>query len=119
MNERTKIPASLRLRPALLAFFALLIVAAPAAAQEAGGDIKIEWLTWSFFRITSPGGKVILTNPWVTNPDSQTKLEEIDKADMILVPTGHGDEVGETVEIANKTGARVVTTWEMAGGVLT
>jgi hypothetical protein len=35
MNHRTKIPASLRLRSALLAFFALLIVAAPAAARYA------------------------------------------------------------------------------------
>jgi L-ascorbate metabolism protein UlaG (beta-lactamase superfamily) len=76
----------------------------------------VEWLTWSFFRITSPEGKVILTNPWLSNPDSKTTLEQIDKADIILVPTGHRDEVGETVEVANKTGARVVTTWEMAGG---
>ncbi len=42
-------------------------------------------------------------------------LEDIANADIILVPTGHRDEVGETVAVANKTGARVVTTWEMAG----
>ena len=88
----------------------------PTAAQNPQGEVRIEWLTWSFFRITSPQGKVILTNPWLSNPDSQTSLEQIEKADIILVPTGHRDEVGETVEIANKTGAKVVTTWEMAGG---
>ncbi len=43
-------------------------------------------------------------------------LDDIDRADIILVPTGHGDEVGETVALAAKTGAKVVTTWEMAGG---
>ncbi len=106
-------------KPALLMVFlvafALFMTATPVVSQQTQGDVKIEWLTWSFFRITSPGGKVILTNPWLTNPDSRTKLEDIEKADVILVPTGHRDEVGETVEVANKTGAKVVTTWEMAG----
>ena len=94
----------------------LLVMPGPVVAQDPQGEVKIEWLTWSFFRITSPKGKVILTNPWLSNPDSQTSLEQIDQADIILVPTGHRDEVGETVEVANKTGAKVVTTWEMAGG---
>ena len=94
----------------------LLMMPGPVVAQDPQGEVKIEWLTWSFFRITSPKGKVILTNPWLSNPDSQTSLEQIDQADIILVPTGHRDEVGETVEVANKTGAKVVTTWEMAGG---
>lgn len=101
-----------------LTVLVLVCLASPAFPQSPGGTVKLEWLTWSFFRITSPGGKVILTNPWLTNPDSQTKLEDIDKADIILVATGHRDEVGETVEIANKTGAKVVTTWEMARGRL-
>ena len=93
-----------------------LVTVLPVHAQQSGEGVQIEWLTWSFFRITTPGGKVILTNPWLNNPDSQITLEQINQADIILVPTGHGDEVGQTVEIANKTGAKVVTTWEMAGG---
>ncbi len=100
----------------ILIGLASMTLAIPAFPQDAGGGIKLEWHTWSFFRITSPGGKVILTNPWLTNPDSKTKLEDIDRADIILIPTGHRDEVGEAMEIAKKTGARVVTTWEMARG---
>ena len=96
------------------ALVASFLMALPAAAVAEG--VTLEWLTWSFFRITSPTGKVILTNPWATNPDSKVTLDDIDRADIILVPTGHGDEVGETVEFARKTGAKVVTTWEMAGG---
>ncbi len=100
----------------VLTTLVLLVMPGPVVAQDPQGEVKIEWLTWSFFRITSPEGKVILTNPWLSNPDSQTSLEQIGQADIILVPTGHRDEVGETVEVANKTGAKVVTTWEMAGG---
>ena len=35
-------------------------------AQAQGGTVKVEWLSWSFFRFTSPTGKVILTNPFIT-----------------------------------------------------
>jgi L-ascorbate metabolism protein UlaG (beta-lactamase superfamily) len=40
-------------------------------------------------------------------------LDEIAKADLILVPNGHRDEIGDTVEIAKRTGARIVTPFEL------
>jgi len=81
--------------------------------QEQNGDVKIEWLTWSFFRITTPDGKVILTNPWYTNPDSSITLDDIPEADIILVPAGHPDEVGNALEVAAKTGATIVASHEL------
>ena len=59
----------------VLIILVLLVMPGPVVAQDPQGEVKIEWLTWSFFRITSPKGKVILTNPWLSNPDSQTSLE--------------------------------------------
>jgi L-ascorbate metabolism protein UlaG (beta-lactamase superfamily) len=59
---------------------------------------------------------VILTNPFITgNPDAAAgvKLEEIAKADLILIPNGHRDEIGDTVAIAKATGARIVTPFEL------
>jgi L-ascorbate metabolism protein UlaG (beta-lactamase superfamily) len=85
--------------------------AAQAPAQS--GPVKMEWLSWSIFRFTSPTGKVILTNPFVKNPDSPVKVEDFPKVDAILVADGHGDEVGSTDEIAIKTGAKIVTPFEM------
>jgi len=98
----------------LLAALVSIAIVMPAGPSRAESGVKIEWLTWSFFRITTPGGKVILTNPWLKNPDSKTTLADIKKADIILVPDGHRDEVGQTVEVANKTGAKVVVTHELA-----
>jgi L-ascorbate metabolism protein UlaG (beta-lactamase superfamily) len=85
--------------------------AAQAPAQS--GPVKMEWLSWSIFRFTSPTGKVIVTNPFVTNPDSPVKVADFPKVDVILVADGHRDEVGSTDEIAIKTGARIVTPFEM------
>lgn len=83
----------------------------PAQAQQ---TVKMEWLGWSFFRFTSPTGKVILTNPWVSgNPDASVKLDEVSRADLILVSDGHRDEVGDAVAIAGKTGAKIVAPFEL------
>ncbi len=97
----------------VLAAFVSIAVLMPASPSRAETDVKIEWLTWSFYRITTPGGKVILTNPWYTNPDSSITLDDIPEADIILVPTGHPDEVGNAREIAAKTGATIVATHEL------
>jgi L-ascorbate metabolism protein UlaG (beta-lactamase superfamily) len=85
--------------------------AGQAPAQS--GAVKMEWLSWSIFRFTSPGGKIIVTNPFVTNPDSPVKVPDFPKVDVILVADGHPDEVGSTHEIAIQTGAKIVTPHEM------
>ena len=86
----------------------------PAGAWAQSGAVKMEWLSWSIFRFTSPNGKVVVTNPFVKNPDSPVKVEDFPKVDVILVADGHLDEVGSTDEIALKTGAKIVSTFEMA-----
>ncbi len=94
---------------------------ATAQAQTADSPAQLEWLGWMFFRLTSPKGKVILFSPWLNDPrapfsnrESPLTLESIEVAHVILVPDGHGDDQGHAVEIARKTGAMVVTTFELA-----
>jgi L-ascorbate metabolism protein UlaG (beta-lactamase superfamily) len=68
----------------------------------------MEWLGWMFFRFTSPRGVVVLTSPWLNNPDSPISLDELGRADILLVPNGHPDDQGDALEIAARTGARVI-----------
>jgi L-ascorbate metabolism protein UlaG (beta-lactamase superfamily) len=92
--------------------------AAPAA-QNSG--VTVEYLGWSHYRLTSPSGKVVLTNPWVTNnPDAALTLDEAIArgADLILPADGHADDQGSTVELAKATGATVVTPDFAMGGWL-
>jgi L-ascorbate metabolism protein UlaG (beta-lactamase superfamily) len=103
---------------------ALCVVSTTAAApaEQTSGQVKVEWFGWSHYRFTSPSGKVVLTNPFTSNPDSPIKAEDVDKADLIVVADGHGDEVGSTVQIANQTGATVlapggVNSWLIEQGV--
>lgn len=93
-----------------LVLFGIIGSAAPSTAAD---PVKLEWFSWSIFRMTSPGGKVVLTNPFVTNPDSPVKVESFPKVDVILVADGHQDEVGSAAEIALATRAKIVTSFEM------
>lgn len=92
---------------------ATIAAVAPVTAFAAGTPVKIEWFSWSIFRMTSPNGKIVLTNPFVTNPDSKVKVEDFPKVDVIVVADGHGDEVGSAAEIAIATGAKIIAAYEM------
>ena len=88
--------------------------AQPAMASGQAGEVTVEWVGWSFYRLTSPTGKVILLNPWVQgNPDAAVTLDDITHADLILASQGHPDDMGNTVEIAQRTGARVFVPFEL------
>jgi L-ascorbate metabolism protein UlaG (beta-lactamase superfamily) len=83
------------------------------AASAADKPVTLEFFSWSIFRLTSPEGTVILTNPFVTNPDSPVKVADFPKVDAIVVADGHRDEVGSADEIALATGAKIITSFEM------
>ena len=89
------------------------LVGWPTQVPAQSSPVKMEWFSWSIFRFTSPTGKIVVTNPFVTNPDSPVKVDDFPKVDVILVADGHCDEVGSTDEIAIKTGAKIVTPFEM------
>lgn len=93
---------------------ALLII--PAAALAA--DVEMTFYGNQHFKLVTPGGKVILINPWVKgNPDwpKEMKLEEIRKVDAIFVSGGHPDDMGQADEIAKQSGATIITPAELGG----
>lgn len=72
---------------------------------------ELQWLGHAAFKITTPGGKVILVDPFIAKnpktPQALKDLKKLGKVDLILVTHGHGDHVGDTAEIARMTGAKV------------
>lgn len=81
---------------------------------------SIKWLSHSFFRVETAQGKVIFIDPWITNnPLCPIKLEDIDKADLVLVTHDHFDHSANVADIANKTGATVVGCPETVGKLKT
>jgi L-ascorbate metabolism protein UlaG (beta-lactamase superfamily) len=72
--------------------------------------LSITWLGHSTFIIVTPGGKRIVTDPWLAgNPACPPDRRRIDAADVILLSHGHSDHSGDVVPVARATGAPVVT----------
>jgi L-ascorbate metabolism protein UlaG (beta-lactamase superfamily) len=97
---------------------ALLLFAHAAFAEP----IEVLYLGHSAFRITSTAGKVIVIDPLITrNPRTPAKykdLKALGKVDAILITHGHGDHLGDLVELAKLTGASVVANWELANNLV-
>jgi L-ascorbate metabolism protein UlaG (beta-lactamase superfamily) len=73
---------------------------------------RVRWLGHACLLFES-GGQRLLVDPFLKdNPAAAIKPDEA-KADFILVSHGHGDHVGDTVAIANRTGATVVSNYEI------
>jgi L-ascorbate metabolism protein UlaG (beta-lactamase superfamily) len=73
-------------------------------------------LTWYGHSALSleTGGYTILVDPFFSGNPAATISPEQVKADFILVTHGHGDHIGDTVPIAQRTGALVISNFEIA-----
>lgn len=100
-----------------LKFAAALAVGMTMAASAWAEGVGLHWYGQAAFKITTPGGKVILIDPFITKnpktPADQKDLSKIGPVDLILVTHGHGDHVGDTFEIAKMTGAKVAMNADM------
>jgi L-ascorbate metabolism protein UlaG (beta-lactamase superfamily) len=76
-------------------------------------SIKITWYSHSSLGL-EVGGYKILVDPYFTgNPAATTTAQQL-TADYILVTHGHFDHVGDAADIAKRTGAMVISNFEIA-----
>jgi L-ascorbate metabolism protein UlaG (beta-lactamase superfamily) len=79
--------------------------------------IKMTWFGHSCWHIETPDG-TLLIDPFLTgNPTAPVPPDQV-TADYILVSHGHGDHWGDTPAIAKRTGALVISNFEIANYAL-
>ena len=76
-------------------------------------SITLTWLGHAAMALDA-GGKHLLVDPFITGNPAATTTAEALQADFILLSHGHGDHVGDTVAIARRTGATVISNFEIA-----
>jgi L-ascorbate metabolism protein UlaG (beta-lactamase superfamily) len=101
----------------------LLALAAfgPSGSALAAGKTSLTWYGHAAFKIVTPEGHVLLIDPWITNPSNpkgKDDLAAITKADLILVTHGHFDHIGDTVDIAKRTGAKLVSNFDLGSAMV-
>jgi L-ascorbate metabolism protein UlaG (beta-lactamase superfamily) len=76
--------------------------------------MQLTYYGHSTFSVTI-GGKKLLFDPFITLNELANNSVEIDKveADFILVSHGHHDHIADCVRIADRTGARVISNFEI------
>src|SRR3972149_4803878 len=85
-----------------------------AVGKAFAQDQKVEvlWLGQSATKITTPTGKVIVIDPFLTQnpktPAAYKNLDALGKVDVILATHGHGDHTGDVKDLAARTGAKVL-----------
>ncbi len=83
---------------------AALLSLASSTVFAQPGKTEVLWLGQSAFRITTPGGKVIVTDPWLRlnplTPPQYKNLEALGKIDVLLVSHGHFDHFADAPALA-------------------
>ena len=74
---------------------------------------KITWYGHATLGLETGGYRLIIDPFFNGNPAAPIASEAVE-ADFILVSHGHGDHVGDTVSIAKRTGATVISNFEIA-----
>ena len=73
---------------------------------------RVQWLGHSCLLVETDGRRILI-DPFLTgNPEAKVGPDEVE-ADIILVSHGHDDHIGDAVAIAQRTGATVVTNYEV------
>ncbi|MBI3637169.1 MAG: metal-dependent hydrolase [Candidatus Rokubacteria bacterium] len=90
---------------------ALIVTLAAGGTWAQTAKTELLWLGQAAVRIATPGGKVIVIDPFITqNPKTPAEWKDLDKlgkVDVILITHGHGDHIGDVTELQKKTGAMV------------
>ena len=77
--------------------------------------MKITWLGHSAFRLETAKSKILIDPFFTGNPgfDGNDRKDAVKDITHILLTHGHGDHVGDTVEIARQTGAVVLCNFDL------
>ena len=84
-------------------------------------ETQLTWYGHAAFKIKTATGKILLIDPWVTNPafaSGKDELTRLDRVDLIFLTHGHSDHVGNAVEIGKRTGATLVSNFDLSAAMI-
>lgn len=75
--------------------------------------MRVTYLGHASFKVDC-GEKTVFIDPWLNGPTSPMKVDEVNRADIVLVTHDHGDHgYTEAIEICKRTGATFIAINEL------
>ena len=65
-------------------------------------DTTFVWYGHACVEVRTPGGKIVLIDPWFGNPLSPRSADSVERCDVLLVTHGHGDHLGDAVALGSR-----------------
>lgn len=76
-------------------------------------SLKLTWYGHGSFRVDVDDYKLLVDPFYTDNPAASISADQAE-ADFILISHGHGDHTGDAVEVAKRTGAKIISNFEIA-----
>ena len=77
-------------------------------------NVTFTWLGHGGYRFDSSEGKRIYVDPWLDNPKFPESEREIERIDVLALTHGHGDHVGNALDLYKQHTPKVVAMFELA-----
>ncbi|MFH1767999.1 MAG: metal-dependent hydrolase [Candidatus Omnitrophota bacterium] len=102
-------------------FISTSIISKAEVPPVVSGKVKVRWLGHGSVMLTSPTGKVILVDPWLsTKPNTPVEFlnpaEAFEKVDVVLITHGHVDHYmpDDLTAIVTRYNPKVFCVWELS-----
>ncbi|MBX3029465.1 MAG: metal-dependent hydrolase [Chloroflexi bacterium] len=69
--------------------------------------VQLTWFGHACVELVTADGTTVLIDPWFGNPRSPRAADAVESCDVLLVTHGHGDHLGDAIELAQ----RLEPTW--------
>lgn len=84
-------------------------------------ETQITWLGHGAFKIQTPSGRVLVTDPWILhplNPNAVADFRKLNSLDLILITHGHANAVGDALELARRFGGKLLISGQLKRGLI-
>jgi L-ascorbate metabolism protein UlaG (beta-lactamase superfamily) len=76
--------------------------------------VKLTWLGHATFRLQTPGGKVVIIDPWIaSNPSCPADEKKLGQVDYLLCTHAHFDHIADAVQIAKRHNPKIIGIFEL------
>ena len=102
--------------------FTVFVFLFAVQAHAQNGKVEILWLGQAATRITTPSGKVIVIDPYLSKnpktPEQYRDPEALGKVDLLLVTHAHNDHLGDAPDIVRVVPQQLAHRMGQGGSVM-